>query len=91
MLLRLPPSPSEQLKPQIASVVLEMVRFANFLTRASARAAIAAPEIEISEPGGEPAAVRVRVHIIRNARLENVGKSQPCMVSKVRIICKQTV
>ena len=37
------------------------------------------------------AALRVRVHIIRNARIENVGKSQSCMVSKLRIICKQTV
>jgi len=36
-------------------------------------------------------AVRVRFHIIRNARIENVGKSQSCMVSKLRIIWKQTV
>ena len=35
--------------------------------------------------------IRVRVHIIRNARLENVGKSQSCMVSNLRIIWKQTV
>ena len=35
--------------------------------------------------------IRVRFHIIRNARIENVGKSQSCMVSKVRIIWKQTV
>ena len=35
--------------------------------------------------------VRVRFHIIRNARIENVGESQSCMVSKVRIIWKQTV
>ena len=35
--------------------------------------------------------VRVRFHIIRNARTENVGKSQSCMVSKLRIIWKQTV
>ena len=35
--------------------------------------------------------VRVRFHIIRNARIDNVGKSQSCMVSKVRIIWKQTV
>ena len=35
--------------------------------------------------------VRVRFHIIRNARIENVGKSQSCMVSKLRIIWKQTV
>ena len=33
----------------------------------------------------------MRFHIIRNARIENVGKSQSCMVSKVRIIWKQTV
>ena len=35
--------------------------------------------------------VRVRFHIIRNARIENVGKSQSCMVSKLPIIWKQTV
>ena len=35
--------------------------------------------------------VRVRLHIIRNGRIENVGKSQSCMVSKLRIICKRTV
>ena len=35
--------------------------------------------------------LRVRFHIIRNARIENVGKSQSCMVSKLRIIWKQTV
>ena len=35
--------------------------------------------------------IRVRFHIIRNARIENVGKYQSCMVSKVRIIWKQTV
>ena len=34
--------------------------------------------------------VRVRFHIIRNARIENVGKSQSCMVSKLRIIWKRT-
>ena len=39
----------------------------------------------------ERACVRVRFHIIRNARIENVGKSQSCMVSKLRIIWKQTV
>ena len=33
----------------------------------------------------------MRFHIIRNARIENVGKSQSCMVSKLRIIWKQTV
>ena len=37
------------------------------------------------------ALVRVRFHIIRNARIENVGKSQSCMFSKLRIIWKQTV
>ena len=37
------------------------------------------------------AVVRVRFHIIRNARIENVGKYQSCMVSKLRIIWKQTV
>ena len=35
--------------------------------------------------------VRVRFHIIRNASIVNVGKSQSCMVSKLRIIWKQTV
>ena len=35
--------------------------------------------------------LRVRFHIIRNACIENVGKSQSCMVSKVRMIWKQTV
>ena len=35
--------------------------------------------------------VPVRFHIIRNARIENVGQSQSCMVSKLRIIWKQTV
>ena len=33
----------------------------------------------------------MRFHIIRNARIENVGNSQSCMVSKLRIIWKQTV
>ena len=44
--------------------------------------------------GAENAAtkkVRVRFHIIRNARIYNVGKFQSCMVSKLRIIWKQTV
>ena len=31
----------------------------------------------------------VSIYIIRNARIENVGKSQSCMVSKLRMICKQ--
>ena len=35
--------------------------------------------------------VRVRFHIIRYARIENVGKSQSCMFSKLWIIWKQTV
>ena len=35
--------------------------------------------------------VRVRSQIIRNARIENVGKSQSCMVSTLRILWKQTV
>eukprot|EP01048_Picozoa_sp_COSAG05_P007208 COSAG05_NODE_502_length_9214_cov_3.816676_9_plen_106_part_00 len=33
----------------------------------------------------------MRFHIIRNARIENVGKSQSCMVSKLRFMWKQTV
>ena len=41
--------------------------------------------------GGGDDQLRVRFHIIRNARIENVGKSQSCMVSKLRIIWKQTV
>ena len=36
-------------------------------------------------------AVRVRLHILGNARISNVGKSQSCMVSKVPSICQQTV
>ena len=32
-----------------------------------------------------------RFHIIRNACIDNVGKYQSCMVSKLRIIWKQTV
>ena len=35
--------------------------------------------------------LRVRFHNIRNVRIENVGKYQSCMVSKLRIIWKQTV
>ena len=34
--------------------------------------------------------LRVRLKIIRNARIENAGKYQSCMVSKLWIICKQT-
>ena len=37
-----------------------------------------------------PARLRVRFQIIRNARTSNVGKSQSCMVSKLRIIWKRT-
>ena len=40
---------------------------------------------------GTPPEVRVRFHIIGNACIENVGKSQSCMVSKLPIIWKQTV
>ena len=36
-------------------------------------------------------AVRVRFQIIGNVRIENVGKSQSCMVSKLPIMWKQTV
>ena len=35
--------------------------------------------------------IRVRFQIIGNARIDNVGKSQSCMVSKLPIIWKQTV
>ena len=35
--------------------------------------------------------IRVRFHIIRNYQIENVRKSQSCMVSKLRTIRKQTV
>ena len=35
--------------------------------------------------------LRVRFHIIRNACIETVFKYQSCMVSKLRIIWKQTV
>ena len=33
----------------------------------------------------------MRFHIIRNARIEDVGKYQSCVVSNLRIIWKQTV
>ena len=36
-------------------------------------------------------AIRVRFHIVRNACIEYVGEYQSCMVSKLRIIWKQTV
>ena len=35
--------------------------------------------------------IRVRFQIIGNARIENVGRSQSCMVSKLRIVWKQTI
>ena len=35
--------------------------------------------------------IRVRFQIIGNARITNVGKSQSCMVSKLRVLWKQTV
>ena len=35
--------------------------------------------------------IRVRFHITRNYQIENVCTSQSCMVSKLRIICKQIV
>ena len=38
-----------------------------------------------------PLTLQVRFQIIGNARIENVGKSQSCMVSKLPIIWKQTV
>ena len=37
-----------------------------------------------------PTDARVRLKIIRNARIENVVKSQSCMVSQLRIMCKQS-
>ena len=43
------------------------------------------------DPDPMNSGLRVRFHIIRNARIENLGKSQSCMVSKLRIIWKQTV
>ena len=52
------------------------------LVASTATAAIAAAAVRT---------VRVRFHIIRNARIENVAKSQSCMVSKLRIVWKQTV
>ena len=41
--------------------------------------------------GGRALTIRVRFHIIRNACIEYVGKSQSCMVSNLPIIWKQTV
>ena len=37
-----------------------------------------------------PLELRVRFHIIGNARIKNVGKSQSCLVSKLPIIWKRT-
>ena len=37
-----------------------------------------------------PVGIRVRFHIIGNARIKNVGKSQSCLVSKLPIIWKRT-
>ena len=51
-----------------------------------------APSLGVSSmPAEQQQQLRVRFHTIRNARIENVGKSQSCMVSKVRITWKQTV
>ena len=38
-----------------------------------------------------PAVVRVRLNIIRNDLIKNVGKFQSCMFSKLRIIFKRIV
>ena len=40
--------------------------------------------------GSVQSQVRVRFHIIGNARIKNVGKSQSCLVSKLPIIWKRT-
>ena len=42
--------------------------------------------VSFEEGSALAAQIQVRIHIIRNARIDNVGKSQSCMVSKVRII-----
>ena len=49
------------------------------------------PDSASNAGGSKKTGVRVRFQIIRNACTENVGESQSCMVSKVRIIWKQTV
>ena len=46
---------------------------------------------ETSIGGTSESQVRVRFQIIGNARIENVGKYQSYMVSKLPIIWKQTV
>ena len=51
---------------------------------------IADKEIQQASEWGS-GSVRVRFHIIRNARIYNVFKYQSCMVSKLRIISRQTV
>eukprot|EP01048_Picozoa_sp_COSAG05_P012780 COSAG05_NODE_1308_length_5225_cov_3.554233_3_plen_175_part_00 len=50
------------------------------------------PIVDHRQPGGDErrGGKRVRFHIIRNAHLENVGKSQSCMVSKLRIMYMET-
>ena len=47
--------------------------------------------IKCGECGALATRKQVRFLIILNARIENVGKYMSCMVSKVRIIWKQTV
>ena len=49
------------------------------------------PSVGATKRRGRVRNLRVRLHIIRNEILENVCKTQSCMVSKLRIICKQTV
>ena len=58
---------------------------------ATAVAASVEPAVDDAEQAAGAGALRVRFHIIRNACIENVGKYQSCMVSKLRIIWKQTV
>ena len=47
--------------------------------------------IKCGECGALATRKQVRFLIILNARIENVGKCQSCMVSKLRIVCKQLV
>ena len=53
-------------------------------------------DTRLTYPTGAQPKLRVRLHnnidiyIIRNERIENVVKSQSCMVSKVRMIWKRT-
>ena len=53
--------------------------------------AVAAAAAVVAMTTATEPVLRVRFQIIGNARIENVGKSQSCMVSKLPIICKQTV